>query len=84
VSEPTRHNGAMKRCKLFEPAVSALIVMFAAQGCSHQQMYESLQAGQRNECQRLAEPERTKCLDAARLRYDDYAKERDKTRPATN
>ena len=74
----------MNLSRLCGPALSALIVIFAAPGCSNRQMYESLQAGQRNECQRLAEPERTKCLDSARLGYDDYAKERDKTRPAPN
>lgn len=58
----------------------ALGAACASVGCSNQQMYEGLQAGQRNECQRLAEPERSKCLESARRRYDDYAKERDKVR----
>ena len=73
----------MKSTPVSGRAWLALTVMCVA-GCSNQQVYESLQAGQRNECQRLAEPERSKCLDSAKLRYDEYAKERDKTRPAPN
>ena len=59
----------------------ALLIALVLPGCSNRQIYERLHAGQRNECQRLAEPERRKCLERANLRYDDYEKERDKAKP---
>ncbi len=47
-------------------------------GCSNRQMYEGLQAGKRGECQKLQEPDRSRCLDSADVRYEDYQRERDK------
>ncbi len=75
------HNHAMDRPTLPGISALALLVALALPGCSNRQIYEGLQAGQRNECQRLAEPERSKCLERANLRYDDYEKERDKAKP---
>ena len=66
------HNHAMDRPMLPGIPALALLVALALPGCSNRQIYEGLQAGQRNECQRLAEPERSKC---------DYEKERDKAKP---
>ena len=59
----------------------ALLIALVPPGRSNRQIYEGLQTGQRNECQRLAEPQRSKCLERANLRYDDYEKERDKAKP---
>lgn len=75
------HNHAMDPPTLPGISALALLVALALPGCSNRQIYEGLQAGQRNECQRLAEPERNKCLERANLRYDDYEKERDKAKP---
>jgi uncharacterized protein YbbK (DUF523 family) len=47
-------------------------------GCSNRQIYEGLQAGKRGECQKLQEPDRSRCLDSADVRYEDYKRERDK------
>jgi uncharacterized protein YbbK (DUF523 family) len=75
------HNHAMDRPTLPAISASALLVALALPGCGMRHVYEGLQAGQRSECQRLAEPERGRCLERANLRYDDYEKERDKAKP---
>ena len=79
----------MKRATSSSPRVLTLLALVlgvpgVVAGCSNRQVYESLQAGQRNECQRLAEPERSKCLQSANLKYDDYATERERARPNPN
>ena len=50
------HNHVMHQPTL--PAISAvaLLIALVLPACSNRQIYEGLQAGQRNECQRLAEP----------------------------
>ncbi len=75
------HNHAMVRPTPPGIPALALLVALALPGCGNRQIYEGLQAGQRNECQRLAEPERSKCLERANLSYDDYTKERNKAKP---
>ena len=45
--------------------------------CSTQQVYSGLQAGQRNACQKYAEPERSRCLASNDMDYERYRRERD-------
>jgi hypothetical protein len=47
------------------------------QACSTRQVYDGLQAGQRNACQRYAEPDRARCLASNDLDYERYRRERD-------
>jgi len=46
-------------------------------GCSSQQIYSGLQAGQRHACQKYAEPDRSRCLSANDMDYERYRRERD-------
>ena len=48
-----------------------------AAACSTQQVYSGLQAGQRNACQKYAEPDRSRCLASNDMEYDRYRRERD-------
>ena len=48
-----------------------------ATACSTQQVYSGLQAGQRNACQKYAEPERSRCLASNDMDYERYRRERD-------
>ena len=52
-------------------------MLVGAQGCTTQQFYDGLQAGRRNECQRLAEPDRSRCLQSNDLDYEKYRRQRD-------
>ena len=45
--------------------------------CSTQQVYSGLQAGQRNACQKYAEPDRSRCLASNDMEYDRYRRERE-------
>ena len=49
--------------------------------CSQRQMYEGLHAGKRQQCQKLAEPDRSRCLESASTGYDEYQRDRDKLGP---
>lgn len=51
------------------------------QGCSTQQMYDGLQAGKRNECQRYPEPDRSRCLATTAKDYESFKRERDEMTP---
>lgn len=58
------------------------LIFFAAsvallQACSTRQVYDGLQAGQRNACQRYPEPDRARCLASNDLDYERYRRERD-------
>lgn len=66
----------MKRLLFVIIAVAA----FTA-ACSNRQMYEGLQASKRQQCQKLPEPDRARCLESAGTGYDDYQREREKIRP---
>lgn len=70
---PWRNRVAMKRRGL----LLAGIVLVAAPGCSWRQAYDSGQAWQRNECNRIPEQgERERCLSRTTSTYDDYRRER--------
>jgi hypothetical protein len=60
-----------------------MLVALAGAGaaCSHRQMYEGLQASKRQQCLKLAEPDRARCLDEANKGYDRYERERDVVKP---
>ncbi|TQV70699.1 hypothetical protein FKG94_20420 [Exilibacterium tricleocarpae] len=44
--------------------------------CSNRQVYESLQAGQRRECQLLPESQIQDCLARHQQTYDEYLREK--------
>jgi hypothetical protein len=53
--------------------VLLLPMMLALSACSTRQGYEGGQAWQRNECIKVVDSdERQRCVDATRLRYEDY------------
>jgi len=54
-----------------------LVATGALLGCSSQQIYSGLQAGQRNACQKYAEPDRSRCLSSSDMDYERYRRERD-------
>ena len=47
------------------------------QACSTRQVYDGLQTGARNACQRYPEPDRSRCLASNDLDYEKYRRERD-------
>lgn len=59
-------------------ALACLFLGALLQGCSNRQLYDGLQAGRRGECQKLQEPDRSRCLGSSDVRYEDYKKEWDK------
>ncbi len=47
-------------------------------GCSHEQMYNSMQGAKENECQKIIDAsERARCLDNAHMPYQQYRQQRD-------
>lgn len=66
----------MKRLMFIVVAVAAI-----ASACSNRQVYEGLQAGKRQQCLKLAEPDRSRCLQSAGTGYDEYQREREKIKP---
>lgn len=46
-------------------------------GCSGQQAYEGIKAPSQNECYRLPDSQRAKCLEAADDRYEEYQRWRE-------
>lgn len=53
------------------------VTLASVTGCSTRQLYDGLQAGQRNACQKYAEPDRSRCLSANDMEYERYRRERD-------
>lgn len=62
-----------------KPALFPLLalVLATAPGCSSRQVYDGLQAGQRNACQKYTEPDRSRCLASNDMDYERYRRERD-------
>jgi hypothetical protein len=58
-------------------ALSVALVLASAQACTTRQVYDSLQVGARNACQRYPEPDRSRCLSANDTDYEKYRRERD-------
>jgi len=54
-----------------------IVVLASTPGCSSSQIYSGLQAGQRNACQKYAEPDRSRCLASNDMDYERYRRERD-------
>ena len=54
-----------------------ILVITAVSGCSNQQVYEGLQMRNRNDCEKLEQSDRAKCLEAANKRYEDYKRDRE-------
>jgi hypothetical protein len=46
-------------------------------GCTKQAVYEGVQQNQRNECFKLPETERERCLNETSREYEDYKRQRD-------
>jgi hypothetical protein len=63
----------------FAPLLAVLMATLL--GCSSGQIYSGLQAGQRNACQKYAEPDRSRCLAANDMDYERYRRERDEMTP---
>lgn len=62
-------------------AVIALTV--PASGCSAQQWYGAGQAWQKNECNRIADPqERNRCMSSTQTSYEDYKRQSEAARGA--
>jgi hypothetical protein len=53
------------------------VLLACTLGCSTGQVYSGLQAGQRNACQKYAEPDRSRCLSSNDMDYERYRRERD-------
>lgn len=52
------------------------LVLASITGCTTRQLYGGAQAWQRNECQRIQDPElRDRCRKSAAKSFDDYLKE---------
>jgi hypothetical protein len=65
--------------------LSAVFAILAVTGCSQHVAYESGQAWQRQECNKLADfAERQRCIDKANASYDRYQRQTEelKTKPA--
>lgn len=60
--------------KFVFPALLALCALMPA--CTTQQVYDSLQDYTRDNCQRLMEPDRSKCLQNNKTDYETYTKQR--------
>lgn len=58
-------------------ACALVQVLVLASACSTRQVYDGLQAGTRNACQRYSEPDRSRCLSANDTDYEKYRRERD-------
>ena len=56
----------------------SLALLAALAGCSDRQMYEAMQAGRRNECQKYDDETRARCLEGANMSYEQYRRERAK------
>lgn len=51
--------------------------MILLAGCSVQQAYEGIKARSQNECYRLPDAQREKCLEAADVSYEEYQRRRE-------
>jgi len=60
---------AINFCKLF-------LALLSIVSCSHQQVYESLQIKQKNDCLKVPESEYDKCMQDAEKPYEQYKEER--------
>lgn len=58
-------------------SLACVLVLASASACSTRQVYDGLQAGTRNACQRYPEPDRSRCLSANDTDYEKYRRERD-------
>lgn len=57
-------------------AIVAAITMVTATGCTTQQLYNTGQAWQRNECNKIMDQqERTRCLSSTSTSYETYKKQ---------
>lgn len=60
------------------PAIVAAIAMVTATGCTTQQLYNTGQAWQRNECSKIMDQqERVRCLSSTSASYEAYKKQSD-------
>lgn len=66
----------MKRAAAALTLASLLLLWLG--GCSSKQAYEGLQAGQRSQCIKLPEPDRSRCEESTGVRYEDYEAQRRK------
>ena len=58
-------------------SLACVLVLASASACSTRQVYDGLQAGARNACQRYPEPDRSRCLSSNDTDYEKYRRERD-------
>jgi hypothetical protein len=58
--------------------VTSLLLLTTLTACSNRQMYETMQASRRNECQKYDDETRARCLEGANMSYKQYRQERDK------
>jgi hypothetical protein len=64
----------------FTFALLKYLMCFLLAGCSGQQAYEGIKARSQNECYRLPDTQREKCLEAADVSYEEYQRRREETR----
>ena len=65
---------------IMRPAVFRHLFLVAALlgGCSTQQLYNTAQAWQRNECNRkIDDQDRARCLSGSQVGYEDYKRQND-------
>ena len=56
-------------------ALSAVLVVLY--GCTERMVYEGARQNQRNECMKMPETERERCLEETSKEYDEYQRERE-------
>jgi hypothetical protein len=56
----------------------ASLVVVCATGCTHRQVYDGMQAGERNDCLRqTSEREYQRCMEFQRLGFEEYERRRE-------
>jgi hypothetical protein len=58
--------------------VTSLALLAPLTACTDRQMYETMQASRRNDCQKYDDETRARCLEGANMSYKQYRLERDK------
>jgi len=53
-----------------------MLLLILIAGCSNRQIYDAIQANQKNECLKIPSPEYEKCMERINKPYDKYEEER--------
>lgn len=54
-----------------------MLALLLMQACSNRQVYDAMQARERNECMKVPESQYQECMERTHQSYDEFKRERD-------